>query len=347
MKKAAKVCLITSVIIICAGVILFLVGMAGGGLKAAREMAINGELRFLGSNIGVDIPSEVIKGKHWLEEHGSHTHGWGYFYDYDTDNDTDDLYDSADEDTYGENEEIIFDDAFKKYSGDISEQIDISQVTKLEIEFGGGEIYISNEDTDSAVLTSENAREFQCYVKNNTLYLKGLKKWNNIKNGENVVYLVLPEALGLLKKAEFSLGAGYMEVQGGNYGETEIELGAGEIIINSMCTDKLDIEVGAGAAYFYDMEVRDLYASTSVGETVIEGKINGNAELECAMGYLEVTAEGKEEDFNYNVEAASGSIQIGNEEEKSLVGAERYIDNGADKNIEAECTMGSISIKFK
>lgn len=323
MRKAAKVILITGVICVLAGAALFLVGKAGGGVSAAREMALNGELSFGNEN--------------WVRNHIRQNYKMEYIYE---DGDSQEYYDD-------DIDVADFDDEYEIYSGNVSKKIDSSKINKVKMEVGGGEIYVSTGTADSVEIAAENAKEFQCYVKNNILYLKGFNGWKNIKKGQNRISIVIPETVQI-EETEISLGAGYMELNDGKFGKVEIELGAGEVDSNNIYAEKLNVYVGAGAAYFYNAEVGELDVNNSLGETVFEGKINGDADLECSMGSIEIVVEGNEEDFNYDLEAAAGSVEIGkNTKGVNVLGAERSINNGADKNMSAECAMGNISVSFK
>ena len=104
-------------------------------------------------------------------------------------------------------------------------------------------------------------------------------------------------------------------------------------------------ELGAGAIYMENIEAGESEISVAMGDAVLSGVFNGNMDLECSMGNLDVEIAGEEDDFNYSVEAAMGSAEIAGESYEGLA-AEKEVDNGADKTINAEVSMGDIEISF-
>lgn len=64
------------------------------------------------------------------------------------------------------------------------------------------------------------------------------------------------------------------------------------------------------------------------------------------MGNMELSLNGKESDYNYEVECSAGNIDI-NGTYISAFGAERSIQNGASRTFKLECNMGNITVLFK
>jgi len=92
-------------------------------------------------------------------------------------------------------------------------------------------------------------------------------------------------------------------------------------------------------------EAGKLNAEVGMGSLEASGDIRSNANLECAMGSIDLKLAGKETDFNYNFEGAMGSVTVG-KSEYSGIAQERSVDNDAAKDLELECSMGSITVKF-
>jgi len=106
-----------------------------------------------------------------------------------------------------------------------------------------------------------------------------------------------------------------------------------------------DISVGAGQIQIHDMEVGEFFAEIGMGELIARGDVAYGAELECSMGNIELTLEGSQSDFNYQIESAMGTMELGGQSFGGFA-SERRIDNGAGKEIEVDCSMGNITISF-
>ena len=63
------------------------------------------------------------------------------------------------------------------------------------------------------------------------------------------------------------------------------------------------------------------------------------------MGNVEMKLEGGEKDFNYRLEGSMGNIDLGRESYSGFSN-EVVLNNGADKEMQVECSMGNISIRF-
>ena len=82
-----------------------------------------------------------------------------------------------------------------------------------------------------------------------------------------------------------------------------------------------------------------------MGGVEATGNIRSKEDVECAVGSIDLKLAGKETDFNYNFEGAMGSVTVG-KSEYSGIAQERSVDNDAAKDLELECSMGSITVKF-
>ena len=82
-----------------------------------------------------------------------------------------------------------------------------------------------------------------------------------------------------------------------------------------------------------------------MGHLYLEGAVGDKAEMECAMGSLEMVIEGSQTDFNYDVECGMGNIDLGRSS-YSGVAQDKRIDNGAEKRMVIECAMGDVDISF-
>jgi hypothetical protein len=179
-----------------------------------------------------------------------------------------------------------------------------------------------------------------------------------------------------VKSEQTNLSVGSGSVSGKNIdGNVSASAGSGSIKLTSVNGD-VKGQVGSGSATFQEIKGNLNYSSGSGGISAVEigGTVNvslssGNAKLEnvSQLGELRVTSGnvtatnsglGSEtrlsgtsgnfkiqtssnlKDFNYNLNASSGNVTVGN----SRGGKNLSIDNGAATEIKGSITSGNISI---
>jgi len=324
MNKFAKGCLVTAIAFLSVGIILSMIGRIGGGREDLREMEENG-LNFM-----------------WWPGLSFH---WG---DNEIDFDFLEKIPNITHDTHHDKSDLNAADSLQS-----GESIDVSSITKLDIELGGGYLFLDQDSSAEngsiriAVDAGEEA-EVNYYVKKDTLHIEGFKnkKWDVLPaSNDNYIYVTLPKDFAF-QKSEIELGAGYIEINNGAYGQTEIDVGAGEIVCNGIKTGKMEADVGAGNVVAADIEADALDFCVAMGSVTVDGgTIGGNIVLSCEMGSLYLGLRGAEEEYNYDIECEMGSILIGDSEYSGL-GKEKYISNHAAKELKAECEMGSIEVNF-
>ena len=92
-------------------------------------------------------------------------------------------------------------------------------------------------------------------------------------------------------------------------------------------------------------EARQLDGEVGVGQLYLEGNVTEHGDIQCSMGSVEMYLEMGEEDYNYAVECGMGSVEIGGRAYSGLA-REQYVDNGAARQIDVDCAMGSVEIYF-
>ncbi len=114
--------------------------------------------------------------------------------------------------------------------------------------------------------------------------------------------------------------------------------------------NEVDIEAGAGTITMAGSEdflrCEQLDLECGVGEIDLRADIREEAKLEGGVGKIRMTLAGDEDDFNYKVEYGVGSVTIDGERHSGL-GGDYKVDNGAKKNLKAECGVGSVEVLFE
>lgn len=317
MKKFIKFCLIAALILILVGFVIGTAGsVAGGGYDVVRmlkngELSINGDFfnrHFVYEDSDIEIPSEVP-------------------------------YDVDDIDIFEGGKDVM--------SGDIAKtRLEDASVHKLDITLGGGELIFKESEDGAFYLEAKRAEKLQFYVEDDTLKLKAIR--TKVHSNNNMkVYLYLPKDMNY-EEIEIELGAGLIELEGmPDVGKLDVDIGAGALTLSGIECKELDAGVGAGELILRQVVVNgDTELEVNAGHIGGDAQILGNLDVKCSLGAAELTLAGSEEDFNYRVECAAGEVQFGSQAFTALA-AERKIDNGAERMIDLDCSMGSIVLSFE
>ena len=128
--------------------------------------------------------------------------------------------------------------------------------------------------------------------------------------------------------------------------EMEIEASNGALTADEIIADNVSIDIDNAS-----VKIQQLVVNNKAELQINTGELNvgyfqgPNIDLECAVGAMMVGCEGTKNDYNYNLECGVGEIILGDETYSGL-GGEKRVQNGGNKLIEAECSVGRIQIAF-
>ena len=121
-----------------------------------------------------------------------------------------------------------------------------------------------------------------------------------------------------------------------------MEQSSGSSEVYSLKAESLEAHVTSGSYKVNNSDIKDVKINATSGD------ISGNylkceeLDLHATSGDVDIEIEGKEDDYNYEVKATSGSVRIGGT--KSEKKYEK--DNGSDHTISVGATSGDVSIGF-
>ncbi len=316
MKKFMKVCAITVAVILALGVLLLTIGGCGGGFKRVTQQIWNGELNISPGNV-----------TEWFGN-------WAWDEDWETyDIDANTLFDSS--------YDVI------RNEGSFRTAFGVEEIRSMELELAGCVVQIETSPDEFYYVSAEKISAFQTFVRNGTLYVKGIKtgKWN--KGSVMRVTIQIPEGT-VFEDAELSLGAGEFTIGSMNADDMEINLGAGKLTADYLKADKFTCTAGAGQILIDKAEFADdVEISVGAGEVIMTASIPGDLHAECGLGNMEITIFGStEQEHNYKMECAAGNLTAGSRSVSGLA-AEQDIDNGAASDFDLECAMGNLSVRFQ
>lgn len=167
-------------------------------------------------------------------------------------------------------------------------------------------------------------------------------RWGNHEVAE--LTITIPEKE--YKKLIVNMDAGDMTIERLRAEKAEIEVGAGQLYLNYLdvaetCTMKVD----AGYIQVDSLEAKKLEVQCEVGsmESYETNITSGN--LTCEMGSITMYMNDSESNYNYTIKSEMGSVTVGGDSYAGLQ-KKRSVDNGADRNLDINCEMGSIELYF-
>ena len=343
MKRFMKGCAITAFVFAVLGFVLAFVGRRVAGSKEIERAVSDATGGWIRVNTEPWWKLGVYSGvKELLEPeeeagHSASAEYWEGWEDREGEMEDDGAY-------HSEN----FDKEYSILSGNVEKYCPGTDIRKLDIQVGCCQLMTLPSEDGKIYLEAHNARKFQGYVEDGTLYIKSAPggsviDWADIS--DRIINLYLPDDYRF-EEVDMEVGAGQLMFTDLRSEEISLEVGAGHIDICGIQTKNLDVSVGAGYMNLDQMDVTEMDVEVGLGEFTAFGRIGREADIECSMGNVELELEGNERDYNYDLENSMGNVNLGNENFSGL-SQERYIDNGADKNINIECSMGNITVYFQ
>lgn len=322
MKKFAKVSLITVGILLAAGIVFCLISLAVGGKRLVHIASDDEFLRnkFEGLENIVETIDDKLGTRDWHGFRGNWT--WG-------------------------NTTVLTvnGDLVPEKEGDY--QISADKIKQLDLKQGVGSLELEEKaEADGMIdIYVQGVGDFNYYVSEHTLYVSGLIQGVNIGETDNRVTIRIPAGMDF-EEVSTEVGAGRMNIYSLRTKKFSTEIGAGEAYLEDVKTDSFSAEIGAGTMTSQNIQSTKAEIDVAVGSCSYFGTIQGEADVECGLGDIIFSLDGKEEDYNYNIECAAGSIQVGDMHMTALAG-ERYVDNGAASTFEIACSMGNVTLYFE
>lgn len=386
MKKFMKGCAITALILFVLGIAMaFTAGFVKGGaaISDVVERVTGGRMHVNLSRGGIPLGILVDDDLFFSDDDDRYDDTYDDRYDDIYDDMYDDMYDDPDD--YFDDDRRLYDDDRPPavddrtsdsnnadLGGGMETQSDASDlggsgelpsdasgiifsdsagaITGLDIELVGHyfETRVSASDMDSIHVAAEgiDSDKIRTYVEKGVLHIESVN--NRLKQDtlSGSIILYIPEDQ-FFDEVDIEIGAGEVSFGDLNAREVSLEAGMGHILVENLRAGELDASVGMGHLEIYDMDVDELDAEVGAGKLTATGAVNRSAGLECGMGNITLTLEGDRQDFNYLLEAAAGSVQLGSDESYSGLAANKQINNHAAKNMEIECALGNIVVQFQ
>lgn len=201
--------------------------------------------------------------------------------------------------------------------------------SSMDIEFGAGVLELCYSDVETIQVKHINIPNLKVKVKNNTLVISEGGDVNvDLDDIEDRSLTILIPKDMKFEEVDLEIGASKADIRDILADDVSITVGAGQADVSQIVAKQFELEVGAGQATVVQLEV---------------DKLN----VEAGMGQVNVALNGVQEDYNYTVECGIGNVTVGSASYGGL-GAEQSVKHQeATKEINVECGIGEVKIKFK
>lgn len=233
-------------------------------------------------------------------------------------------------------------------SGQIRREYEAGQVEDLEVTLNAGELDILNSDSDQIVVEiAGHTSEKDIALKDRTLSVEN-RSYKGVHTEGVHMWIYLPADIKL-KDLDLTVHAGTVSIETDQImaEHAEIEVDAGEFTAagSIYVTGDTTLTVGAGYARLDYLSTGTMDVECGMGQTDLTLDAQDDVSVSCGMGEVNLKLYGTEESFNYDLECGVGEMLVGNSSYSGL-GSSKTIANGADKELDAECGVGSITIQF-
>lgn len=203
--------------------------------------------------------------------------------------------------------------------------------TRLEIKTEAAQLEIAEGPSDSFL-----------YVTDATEYVE----WSQKMDGDTLeLTFRRKKGLGVLPSGENAYAC-LIIPKDHHFQTIELEASAGYINAGVLTTGELKIDTEAGAVDMDSAHVQELEIDCEAGAVTFAGAVESKLEADCNVGSVELFLEGKMADFNYEIDANAGSVDIDDQSYSGLKKEKKLLHDGAAKMAELDCSMGSIRVEF-
>ena len=212
------------------------------------------------------------------------------------------------------------------YGSGVSENF--NGIEELDIDTNG-HLIIESYDGESILVEAEGSNRWKvsCQEDGDILKIRTKIRWAWFGNYDTgTVYVYVPE--------------GYV------FGRADISISDGKADVLGLKSGQLKLEVGAGEGLLKEFETDDLKMGCDAGRIEAAGTVNGDIRVSCGVGEAVLELSGAERDYNHKIVCDIGRVVVG-DSSYSGIDNERRRENGADKTIDIDCSVGKVTVDFE
>lgn len=233
------------------------------------------------------------------------------------------------------------------YNGDFETDIAFTgDLKKLDVEIGIHGLEIVEGTENKVHIQGKNCDRIQCYVKNGKLYVRDVgKNKKYVRNQTRTIVLAVPKNMNW-EEADLDADMSYVRTKNLTAQKAALDADMGSIEIRNLTADQVSVQADMGGIAVKNMQTGYLEADADMGSVELAGIVNGDIDASADMGSIVLKLYQKKGDFNYELSTSMGGITLGGSDYSGLDKV-RTIENGADKKMVLDSSMGSIDISFK
>lgn len=220
-----------------------------------------------------------------------------------------------------------YDVAIKSASG----RTDIKDINiKGSVQTASGEVNINNTKTsDDLKLDISSGDVSVTDIVAGRLNVKVLSGSVNISNGE-------------FDNVECEVASGEVYFENVTTTEWESSASSGSIHCVGLTADDVNHKGASGELVLDEGVIQSMDCDISSGDVYAEGIVIDNLNVKALSGSFEMSIEGAQSDYGYNLKSLAGDISCGNMDfEGSLI-----VDSEKDKQIKVDLSSGDVTITF-
>lgn len=241
-----------------------------------------------------------------------------------------------------------------------------ADITGLSLEIGYAELRMVEEATDKieviANLEEEKVEKYVCEVNDGTLRVKAGNmevrisifgddtKFHKGDMAKDIVTITVPYGMKF-DEMKLKLGAGVAKLANpsNSYTHVKTEVGAGKLMTEGLqVEDLIEIEVGAGSAELNNFRAKKASIECGVGTMQMRGAVDSDIDINCGVGTIEMDLDAVENDYNYHIDCAVGSVVINGSKRGGLFSSRSSVSSpNARGTINLECGVGIIELRTR
>ena len=216
------------------------------------------------------------------------------------------------------------------------------EVANLQIEIHAATLSIVQGDfQQDKILVRSNLANLEVREEDGTLYLTNTAKYPVSYEGATLT-LEIPSS-AMFQNVKIETGAGKLEVFALFVQTLELDFGASDVTFDSLSvSDYANFEGGVGNVCIRDGHLTDLSLDIAVGSLELCATLEGNCEINCAVGDAELVLLGTKDDYCIDVNKGVGTVtvdgeKLGDGDRRGSGATTLLIDTG----------VGSASVEFE
>lgn len=189
-----------------------------------------------------------------------------------------------------------------------AEALPTGSKARLELNIGAAELVLTY---GSAFHVESNLKHLTVEIRGETLRIRQNKRVGGSNVGE--IRVVLPYETSF-HEILLKIGAGKVTADELSSHRFRLDLGAGNTVIRTLhVTGDADFQVGAGNLNVGGGEIANLDMEVGAGNTDLTARLTGTCDLEMGVGNSRIVLLGAREDYTLSVEKGLGSLTVDGE----------------------------------